>query len=311
MSKDYSELVSSPYDDEPAWNRKWAVLGVLIVAVGAGAVWWWTTVGGDADVEAAPTETTTTVVQLSDVPLVPWETESQLLVLPTRMPEGFEVCGAALYISLCNPELDGVKITVAVKADGPVGDTSSTGVDGVRWVDGSDTEVAIVFPYSGVVYTGEGLSGTLLRDIVATVPIASNDWIVIPDEPPLAAPLERAFVADLLSIPEEQVDDHGGQTWGVTTQDLGFGYGDTESMRGVAGIRSALNQSALQFREPTSIRADRPLLVGFDANRSRWRAEWVQRDIYWFLDVSKNAVPERSQFEELVTSIEQKIADLP
>jgi hypothetical protein len=82
-------------------------------------------------------------------------------------------------------------------------------------------------------------------------------------------------------------------------------------MRGVAGIRSALNQSALQFREPTSIRADRPLLVGFDANRSRWRAEWVQRDIYWFLDVSKNAVPERVQFEELVTRSEQQIADLP
>lgn len=313
MDKDYSDLVASPYDDDPPRGRRvWAVvIGVLGLSVGLGVVWWFTS-ASDPDEALTATESTTTVTQLSEVPLVGWVTDPQLLVLPTRMPEGFEVCGSALYIALCNPQLDGAKIVVAVSANAPVDDTSSTGIDGVRWVGGSDTEIAIVFPYSGVVYTAEGLSGPLLRDIVASVPIASSDWIVLPDEPPLGAPLERAFVADLLGIPEDQVDNHGSGYWGVTTRDLGFGYTDTNTFQGgVAELKSALNQSAMHLRDPVSTSDDRPLLVGFDPNGSRWRAEWVQRGKWWFLDASNTAVPERSQFEELVARIEKEIAEVP
>ncbi len=309
-------LRTLPEDDVTARRPmpRWlwpVVIGVIALVIGFGVVWWFAG-GGDSDAASTTATSSTTTTAAPNVALVPFVTEPELLNLPTLAPEGFEVCASDEDVVLCNPSSATPTITVS-RPDEPIWGTTSTGTAGVRWMEGSGHSVAILFDGTGIVYTSTGLNDSRLVEIVASVPIASNDSIVIPDEPLLNAPLEQAFIADLLDIPIDDVENRGQGHCGVNTDDFTFGYADNASvLGGDTQIKMMMRGAAAQWDEPASISVDRSLIEGYVPRASQWAAQWVQRGYMWRLyAVHSSAVESRARFEALVTEVETAIGDLP
>lgn len=302
------------------WNRPWiiaAAAAAAVVAVFVPVAWLGAQIGDDMANSSPPVTVASTPIPVAPVVLVPFEPDPAVLTLPAVVPEGMQVCEEEPLV-LCDPG-DGSRSITITHHNEMLRGTSSAGVDGIRRMPGEDLAMAIWFPQSALIYDAEGIPSHQLVSIVSSVPLASNDAIVVPDEPPLTEPLPRQFVAELVGVPEEAVDDHGGGTWGVNTGDIVFGYSPVDKSWQDVRATIEIRELAAALKDPTSLSQDRTLvagyLPGFDKKPGEYTARWFQRGIDWWIWVDEfrgdGSTVTIDEFVVQVRAMERLIAEYP
>lgn len=296
--------------EDDVWQRErtraWplAVLAVCLVVAVLG-VWWLLGRGGGAETLSADaaegSTTSSTTMAAVPVDLVPYLTVPQVLNLPTVLPAGWERCGTTV---MCDPDDPTRSIRRRDLVTAPANALLS-GVSGLVFPDTPAVEIAIVIPSApGIAFAASGLTRDDLLAVVASVPLATDDTLLVPDEGVLEERPDRDVVASLLGIEPDAV---AGQFF-FEAADLGISVQFAEAageLGGIPGARLDMRASALALADPVSVSTERTLIVGSDGGGAF--STWLQRGYRWRVFGSLSA----DSLTDLVLGMEERIAGLP
>lgn len=108
---------------------------------------------------------------------------------------------------------------------------------------------------------------------------------------------------------------HGAGYWGVNTRDANVGYAGLGEPWRRAQTLIEMRATAARAADPVSVSEDRTLIISLVPGIGQYVANWIQRDVQWWIRMSKTredgSEVTHDEFLHRVLAIEDAVAELP